>query len=346
LEKIRNIMEKIKFDILQKIYSFDETLEAEQESRKKNGSNMATFGIQYFDDAMSGIAMNDVVLIGAKSGVGKTAAAINIAYKNAMLGKRVLYFALEAEEHEVLRRIKYQLVSHYFFNNRKEFPANAKIRYNDWYYNFLDFDLKRAEEFANDNLLTISKNMKAIYRTQSKFMIQDFERNFYTEQDNFDLFILDHVHYFDSDEPNENKAMKEVMKGIRDCALIGSKPVVLVAHVRKSDSKNKTIIPELEDFHGSSDLGRIATKAIAIAPAYDLRPMGTKYGTYIKILKCRVGSDVERYTALTHFDISTNQYTKSYDVGRISENKFLSLDGCDLPSWAKKPIKNEFGEYV
>jgi replicative DNA helicase len=55
------------------------------------------FGVTYLDAALKGICPNDLILIGATSGAGKTELCAQIARINAKLGKRVNYIALEAE---------------------------------------------------------------------------------------------------------------------------------------------------------------------------------------------------------------------------------------------------------
>lgn len=331
--------------LLPRIYSVEESLRIEQQKRIENSKTHSQIGVSYFDHALGGVYANDVLLIGAKSGVGKTELATSIALANAKSGRRVMYFALEAEDQEITRRIKFKYVSKFFYQNLASY-RNINLRYQDWYYNKYGSSIEACERYANDELLKIGGNLKTIYRTASSYTAEDFRSHFFALQDEADMFIVDHVHYFDSEEPNENKALKDTMKRIRDCAQLGGKPIVLVAHVRKSDTRNKSIIPDLEDFHGSSDLGKIATKAIAIAPAYDQERNGTLYPTYMKVLKSRVGSDTERFTALSWFDVSSNSYSQEYVIGTHRGDKFTELEEDALkPQWANRmAIKNEFGE--
>ena len=64
-------------------------------------NNSGYFGIKYLDAALHGIKPNDLILIGASSGAGKTELCTHIAKTNAKLGKRVRYIALEAEKNEI-----------------------------------------------------------------------------------------------------------------------------------------------------------------------------------------------------------------------------------------------------
>jgi replicative DNA helicase len=339
------------FDFTSKVVTVGDSFEKEKEHRVQNTKHKYTTGNTYFDDALGGIYCNDVLLIGAKSGKGKTEFAVNIAEQNAKLGKKVLYFALEAEKFEITRRIKYKYISKYFFKNRLKFQDIPYLRYADWYYGNYGNALELAEKYAEKEMSLFQDNIKIIYRESSKYTVDDFAKTFFSMQADNDLFIVDHIHYFDSDQENENKAMKEIMKKLRDCALIGDKPIVLLAHLRKSDKASKNIMPDLEDFHGSSDLGKIATKAIVMSPSrrkedYD-QENKNRYPTFLKVLKSRVGSDVERYTALGFFDIYKNQYEQFYCVGEDSFDKWEECEEGSNPVWVRTKItKNEFGEIV
>lgn len=331
-------------NLIPQFNSFAENLEKERVARIANSVTRMSFGVSYFDDALCGIYANDVVLIGAKSGQGKTELATHIAFTNAARGFRVMYFALEAERCEIERRIKFKFVARNFYANQNRFKG-ITLRYADWYYAKYGDRLDLIEQASTMELENINGKFTTIYRESTFYTADDFARHFHALQDKADLFVVDHVHYFDSDEPNENKALKETMKRLRDCALLAGKAIVLVAHLRKTDKRYSSPVPELEDFHGSSDLGKIATKAIAIAPSPNIPPDGTKFPTLLKVLKSRVGSDCERYLAQSWFDVSSNSYSHSYELGSIKDGAFSAHEDKKLiPSWAKIPTTNEFGE--
>lgn len=332
-------MEEIKYQ-LQTITATNPNLEKERELRDHNAKDSCKFGIAFFDDALKGIFPNDLVLIGAKSGAGKTQLATHIAMTNALAGKKVLYFALEAENEEITRRIKYNRVANKFFN-QKQNHENLVMDYAAWYYRKYGSKLDLIEKEVDEELSEPFKNLKTVYRTHGTFGIDEFDKIYLSESSNADLTIVDHIHYFDSDEPNENKALKEITKRLRDQALLSSKPLVVIAHLRKRDKKAKMLIPDLEEFHGTSDIGKIATKAIAIAPAYDIPgPSPELYSTYMRVLKSRVNSSLERYTALGYFDISKNEYQDHYKLGVIDENKseWNETESSKAPYWSKREI--------
>lgn len=312
-----------------------ERLEGERAERIEMGSRVLTFGIDYLDHALGGIVPRDVVLIGAKTGIGKTALATNLAMANCQNNYRVHMFALEAEEREIERRMKFQLLSDCYFAdpNRNRSP----IRYLDWYMGKLDHVLGYYEDVVDTKLRLVLRNLSTYYRIDS-FTSDDFRRQLDEVKDETDLIILDHLHYVDSDDENENRGYKRTVKQIRDAAIRIGKPIIVVAHVRKSDRRNEPLIPTIEDFHGSSDIPKIATKAVMLAPAFDVpNPKPYLWHTYIQASKCRLDSSATRYAALVMFNARRNAYEKKYSIGQLTDGgkTFRHLPDEEHPSWAR-----------
>lgn len=304
----------------------------EREERLKNGANCIPFGVGFLDDALSGIYPDDLILLGAKSGQGKSQLSMLIALNAARLNKRVHFFALEASEYEIERRIKYQYISDAFFAQPKKPFVN--MNYMDWHYGKLDHALDVIEDDAAKRMAEL-KSLKVFYRTDA-FTAEEFQRIFLGIKDETDLVIIDHLHYFDIEDDNENRAIKKIVKTIRDCALIANKPVVLIAHVRKIDKRFKQLIPDLEDFHGSSDIGKIATKAITIAPNFDEQTLKHR-GTYMQVLKCRVDGTRTRSVALIGYNFQAQRYEPNYHLGELNSDgsEFTALPENKIPPWAK-----------
>jgi len=56
-------------------------------------------------DAINGLRKNDLILLAARPGAGKTALALNIAINTAKREKTVLFFSLEMTEQDLVRRV-------------------------------------------------------------------------------------------------------------------------------------------------------------------------------------------------------------------------------------------------
>jgi len=312
-----------------------ERLYGERDERLSEAGSVLTYGVQYLDDATSGIASHDLVLLGAKTGVGKTALATICALANARAGKRVYFFALEAERREIERRMKWTHISELYFARTHPYDR-VPIRYIDWRNGKLERVVGSLEKDAEALTLEATKNLFTFYRTNS-FADGDFGKHVASVREAADLVVLDHFHYLDSDDREQNRAHEVAAKGIRDTGLMAGVPVLMVAHTRKTDRRTEGIVPQLDDFMGSSHLSKVVTMAVMLAPAYAV-PSADKHiwPTFIHVPKLRGDSSVSRYVGLVGFDARTNSYRPKYQVGRFADSgaKFVELAPDDWPDWA------------
>jgi predicted ATP-dependent serine protease len=72
-------------------------LESEQAEDRIDPSRICTFGIKPLDDALIGLLPNDLAIIGADSGVGKSEICLDLAIHNASKGKKVALYFIEGE---------------------------------------------------------------------------------------------------------------------------------------------------------------------------------------------------------------------------------------------------------
>lgn len=156
-----------------------------------------------------------------------------------------------------------------------------------------------------------------------------------------DLVIVDHLHYVDTDDPSENRGLKAIVSTVRDLQSRTNKPTLLICHIRKADRARKKpqLVPAIEDIHGSSDAGKISTKAIVIAPAYDqpADPSNPNLApTYVDPTKCRVDGSRTRFVGLVAFNFRTGRYEPTYELGHLSDDrsKFTFAKREQLPAWA------------
>lgn len=317
-------------------------LSGERAARRELVARELKFGVAYLDDAFGGIVPNDLVLLGARSNVGKTALATIIAQGNAAAGKRVTYFALEAEEREIERRMKYAIIAGKVFD-RGTWQQRDRMGFRDWWRGKLDDFIEPFEVEAEADVARRFATMETYYRGID-FNIDHLERMFRAVQDRSDLIILDHLHYVDIDaDQSENQAYKAVVKKIRDISLTIGVPVLVIAHLRKKTIGSKSLAPDLDDFHGTSDITKIATKCVLLSPAYDqatTKPWLWK--TYVTIPKDRMDGSNRNFAALMAFNARTGMYEADYELGRFTpgNEKFATLSAGDMPRWAIHPPAN------
>jgi hypothetical protein len=324
----------------------------ERAERVAQAGRLLSYGVEFLDDATGGIGPNDLVLVGAKSGAGKTQLVANIAGTNARAGKRVAMFALEAEPNEIERRLKYALLARAYQASHKGQHAKM-IDYASWRHGKLEQELGSFEAGANAMMQQQYSTLKTIYRQGGDYGVGELERDIVRLAPEVDLIILDHLHYVDLDGDNENAAMKAVVKKLRDLALMLGKPIVVVAHMRKSfSSKNAPLLPSLEDFHGSSDIIKIATTAIILGPCWEMPAFNgpapdmffedkarttaaALWPTYFRIAKYRLEGSRLRFSAIAWFDTKLGTYRKNYALGELVSGECHWRPIEKRPHWAQ-----------
>lgn len=307
---------------------------AEREDRKGKLAKRLLFGVDYLDDATQGIWQSDLVLLGAPSGVGKTQLCCSIALTNLNDSRRVHYIGLEAEQYEIERRLKYPIVAGAFFSD----PERPKIdmSFDSWYLGQYMAELSKYED-VGDEIFESYKDLYVFYK-QDKFDIADLIEQVTFNADATDLIIIDHVHYFDFDDDNENRAMKQIAKTVRRLALDEGKPILLVAHLRKKDRFADYLCAGLEDFMGSSDLYKIATKCVTMGPG-QMSDEGN-FETFFRVAKNRFNGGATRFCGRVFYDPKQGTYKKQYKVGHADQSRkegFAELDHRLYPRWARRP---------
>lgn len=308
----------------------------EIEDRRGILSRVMKFGIDSLDDSLRGIICDDMILLGAPSGVGKTALCCHIALTNILAGNRVHYIALEAAEHEIERRLKYPMIAKEFFNSI--IRPNIVLNFADWIMGKFVNELYEIEHRVATEFEEKYKNLFLFYKQQSFGLAQLIESVSYAAGET-DLILIDHVHYFDLDDDNENRAMKEIAKTIRTLVLEKRKPIILVAHLRKRDRNNDDLIAGLDEFHGSSDLTKIATKVVTMSPGNWVSETQA-YETFFRTPKNRWDSGVIRYSYKEFYDPKTGEYLNGrYEIGSAMQSRskgFEQIPRWERPQWASE----------
>jgi replicative DNA helicase len=317
-------------------YTASEDCELEQADRVKE--RIIKYGVNFLDDALGGMSQKDLVLVGAKTGAGKSQLVTAIAKHVAGQGQTVDMFALEAEKHEIARRIKFSMMAEEYYADEEKEPIVGSIKYGAWRRNELK-ELDRYEPWVREKFKKELAGLRVHYREDGIYDHDRLEKEIKAVAPSTNLIIIDHIHYVDIDGENENTAYKRIIKTIRDLTLKHGIPIIVVAHLRKTQPfRDKAIVPNNEDFHGTSDLTKVATTCILLGkaePAMDqpvhLRP------TYMRVTKSRIEGDLSWMCGLTEFDIRKNIYIPGYRLGMLQKNdsKFESLKDGFMPYWAQ-----------
>lgn len=286
------------------------------------------FGINCLDRMTGGILKNDVIILSAPTGAGKTELAYTMIASAAKAGYKVAALCLEAEYQE--------------FENRTLFRALAKMykyKHPEKRINYLDWRLGRLPELdaCKDEVmpsLSYLKNIKTFYRKGS-FDIMDLTRTLSALEGEIQLCLLDHIDFVDSDDRNENQQKTEIMMRIRDLGLLQGLPILCVSHMKKLSRSEQILVGDMSDIMGSSNITKIATKVITLGS--DGIDDVTGYPrTVIRLAKFRMSGDRTHVLARLIFNTSTNTYEDHFEFGYLStdQKRFEPIyDRAKLPIW-------------
>lgn len=317
--------------------------------RAKQRGKIIPYGIDYLDKALGGIRSTDLIFIGAKTGAGKTELATILAQNISSLGKNVYYFALEADRGEIETRIVFREFAKLYYAN-KYFKHTPPINYRDFADGKYDSQDMLLIEQAIKNTNKKVTNVNILYR-QKNFTADDFEAQVQNIKDYADVIILDHIHHFDVDTDRETQELKKIVKRARDLNIMIEKPILCIAHFRKSERKTQELVPNLEEFYGSSEISKEATQIITLAPIppeliqedipYNISP------TLFRIPKFRRFSPVCKYVGLMKYDSNSNTYLKGFRLFTLIKNGQELLPVDDLPDYLEnKKIREVQGEIM
>ncbi len=305
------------------------------ETRRKR-EYIGHYGIPFLDDLLGGIMKEDFILIGSYTGSGKSSLAYNVAFENSKK-MNVLLFALEADVYEPIYRELYKRVAKaYYADTQREYQP---INYRNYVNN--EVDLTKYEDQVMDQFSEDHQNLKIMYRN-SDFTINTLVQSIKENQENCDMIIIDHLQYISHpNETKENEAISKIMQTLRDVNQEYDKPIILVSHLRKRYNK-KQVIPDLEDFHGSSNIPKQSKTAILFGRNYaedDYRH--GKYSTFITVPKLRFGGS-GNLVGKCNYDGRKNWYDSSYTLHRVNlmGDDVYDLNVADKPYWAKSATFN------
>ena len=95
----------------------------------------------------------------------------------------------------------------------------------------------------------------------------------------------------------------------------------MVAHLRKKGSNEKRRLPSLDDFHGSSNIFKIAHTVILVSPNYQGYDIENQlYPTFFYTPKSRAGASTNR-VAIKTFNGKEKKYNDGYDLADYKTNK-------------------------
>lgn len=292
------------------------------------------FGVSYLDDAMGGIEPQDCIVISSTTGAGKTELAVQVAYNASMSGKKVTYYALEADKHEIFHRLIYKRI----IKLKKESLDDGG------YFDYQHYYTKSKKHLwgkyflkAKEQILSEASNLNVHYpyeNLEREFNQASVEAELLCRANETDLFIIDHLHFVQIDGPDYLQQMDKLMRTIGKLVKHLKKPVILIAQLRKTMDYNRPLLPMTDDIFGASQIKNTATKIILFGRDSSDKSRGA---VLINCSKNRRRGEVLYYTAKLNYSYLTNQYSDKYFLGRLTKQgkEFEYLDKNDWPMWAE-----------
>lgn len=295
-----------------------------QERKARNITNICKYWIEILDNYLWWIIENELVVIWAGSGIWKTELSIQIAIENAMRWKKIALFSLEWDIWEVVYR--------YF---QKHMNLKLKKEWK-WFIKWPEYrlNLKNVDELEKEVYKEIPKELDNLFIFDKSFipnrdkLLEIFRDNY----DEFDMFVIDHLHYLDYWE-NEYSWISDIVRWIKEITEIIKKPVILVSHLKRWYDLNWKL-PTKSDLHWSSNIEKNANTIILITPSdtpiNETDSEESKYLRWTKIIvdKNRTWMPTPAIFETT-FDLRTKEYLKWDKFNNLSpddKNKITKYD--------------------
>ena len=195
-------------------------------------------GIGALDKMITGLNKSDLIILGARPGMGKTSFALNIARNVAVnAGKTVCFFSLEMTRDQLAQRM---LSSEAGLKSEK--LRTGELDTDEWTRLAQAGDnLSKAEIYFDETSTITVPEMKAKLRRMKKV----------------DLVVIDYLGLMKSSRPIENRALEvqEITRNLKIMAKELKVPVITCAQLsRATEAKGKSHIPALSDLRESGSI--------------------------------------------------------------------------------------------
>lgn len=217
--------------------------------QQDSNDDLLKFGYSLLDENIGGLVPGGYTLIGAKSGVGKSTLAMNIAYNVAKQGGKVLYVNLEMGKIQLVQRFMCMLsdkLTVYQFNKKKIAPSEE-----------LSKELVKVSDILNsfdDNLIIDSDSFKI---SEINKKVRELKP---------DLVVIDYLQLMRSENGDDEKyrylAVSKISRNIRQMTLKNNCHVL--ALVQLNDSQRGKIPSGENVIRESASIYQDATNVIYI----------------------------------------------------------------------------------
>lgn len=195
----------------------------------ESGKKQPAFGYPKIDAIIPALYPGEVHIIGARPGVGKSMFALNVACHAAKRGLRVLYFSLEMNVQQTMKRLM----------GIVEGVSSARFQLKS--DSFLG---ELATHFDKVNQLPI------VFAYMSGISAEDVEATLIKQNEvaPVDLVIVDHMHLMQA--PGTKVAyerMTHVVEGLKNVSVSQKVPIIALAQLNRAGATEEPTLTELRD---------------------------------------------------------------------------------------------------
>ena len=204
-------------------------------------------GFSKLDDLLGGLEGGDMIVIGARPGVGKSALVTQITSNMAANGKRVGFYNLEMQEKQVYERfvVAQSGIGLTRLRRAKKFLGDEEERF------------KKANKalLERDNIVitTGSKSMNEI-RSESRHM-------------GYDVIIIDYLQLLKPDKSYRGNRYAEVgaiSKAIKSLAMELNIPIIALSQLNRVSEARETKEPTMAELREAGDIEQDASVIILL----------------------------------------------------------------------------------
>ncbi len=253
-------------------------------------------GIDELDNEISGFARRELIVVGARPGIGKTAFGLQILRRNVEAGKHVLFFSLEMGAPELVNRIWSSVtgIEHWRIRQRR-LNTSEIVRLNtecrDWAEKHYPF-------------------MRIGHSSKLQVITQQIAQS--VAQENVDVVIIDYLGLMRASGGSEYENLCEISASLKNIA-VNYNVAVIALHQLNREVKNR-VVPCLTDLRGSGSIEQDADKVLFL---------------YEEQGETKLAVEKNRAGRITRMDIHFDKDRQSFSSGLKINKPYVQHDKAE-----------------
>lgn len=266
--KANEMLNSIKFtpkDFKSKIGAFTDELRALCDNRRTNSKTLAEIakenkskyfverevkpihiGFDKLDNLLGGLEGGDMIVIGARPAVGKSALVTQITSNLAKQGKRIGFYNLEMQNKQVYER---------FIASESGIPL-TRIRRANYFLGDEKERFDKANEYLeqSDNIVITSSGAKSVGDIKSESRHMDY-----------DIIIIDYLQLLKADTTyhgNRAAEVGEISRAIKNLAMELNIPIIALSQLNRASEGRETKEPSMAELREAGNIEQDASVII------------------------------------------------------------------------------------